>query len=783
VHTNWTPLPAHITGPARELTEQLRTLKDASGWTLTEFGTRTHYARSSWERWFNGKRLITRSALTSLALTLAIDGAPLLELLERAESALAEEQEGRDRDGLGGAGFAQAAGGQGGQGLSVAGAAAVAQLPVAVIDFAGRSTHIRTLCQALTTRDRGPGQTPIAVLTGAGGMGKTTLAVHVAHLLAESFPDGQFFIDLHGMELAPLDPARALYQCLLDLGIAPEAIPDTIETRAARLRSLMSGRRFLMVLDNARDAAQVRPLLPASEGCAVLVTSRSMLSGLVGAEHFGLSVLPLEEGRELFSKIVGDTRTSAEPDAATEIVQLCAGLPLGIRIAATRLAARPGWLIRDIAGRLTAEHRRLAELATEDLAVRASFRLSYDGLAGEVAHAFRVLGLVPSGTFELPATAALLGLSAAEAERVLETLTDANMLEAPSPGTYKLHDLLRLFAAELAAADLAEDDRDAALERLVRWYAVALQSVAETVARNRQLPPGRMLSAEGVPTFGSHNEALAWCRQEQDSLTWAIRSAAAAGQHEIAARIGALLGVYSNRSGAVWVEDLYLIGLNSARRLGDVPVQAWLLAALGALTAKLEHDEEGIAWLRQAMSLYEELGDKLGKARVINDLGTAHHNLGRFEPALEYFEQAETLFDALGLDQMRAMSLSNAGTVCRSMGAYDQALARYTQALEIRRRTGDRHGEGATRTALGTAYRLMAEPAESLAQLHAAVAIQRDLGTNHWWLLTALDELGLTLAETGRTDEAMEAWTEAAVLAEEANDPRAAEFRGRPAVG
>jgi tetratricopeptide (TPR) repeat protein len=725
MHTNWTPLPAHITGPVRELTEQLRALKDSSGLTLTELGARTHYARSSWERWFNGKRLITRSALTSLASAMAIDGAPLLELLEQAETAVSEGRERRDGpDGPGRAGSADGPGSAGGSGsgqaggngagagplVVVDGSPVVAQLPVAVIDFAGRGKHIRALCQALTTRDRGPGQTPIAVLTGAGGMGKTTLAVHVAHLLAESFPDGQFFVDLHGMDAAPLDPARVLHQWLLDVGSAPEAVPETLEARAARFRSLVAGRRFLIVLDNAHDAAQVRPLLPASEGCAVVVTSRSMLSGLAGVEHFGLTVLPPEEGRELFSKIVGDTRTSAEPDAATEIVRLCAGLPLGIRIAATRLAARPGWPISDIAGRLTAEHRRLAELATEELAVRAGFRLSYDGLAGDVAHAFRLLGLMPSGTFGLPTAAALLGVSGGEAERVLDTLADANMLEAPSPGVYKLHDLLRLFAAELAAADLGDADRAAALERLVRWYAAALQAVAQTVGRNRQLPPGRMLSTE------------------------------------------------------------------------DVPVQAWLLAALGSLTAKLENDEEGIVWLRQAMALYEELGDDLGKARVTNDLGTAHHNLGRFEPALEYFEQAAILFDALELDQMRAMSLSNAGTACRSMGAYDQALARYTQALEIRRRTGDRHGEGATRTALGVAHRLMHDLPESLAQLRQAVTIQRELGTNHWWLLSALDELGLTLAEAGRLDEAMEAWAEAARLAEEADDPRAAEFRGRRPV-
>lgn len=429
---------------------------------------------------------------------------------------------------------------------------------------------------------------------------------------------------------------------------------------------------------------------------------------------------------------------------------------------------------------MSAEHRRLAELAIGDLAVRASFQLSFDGLPSSAAHAFRVLGLSPSATFRLPATAALLGLGPADTEDVLETLTDSNTLESPAFGTYKPHDLLRLFAAELAARDLTDDDRHAAIGRLMRWYAATLQTAAAVLAQGRQLPPGAPVAADDVPAFVTHTEALDWCHQEQDTITWAARTAAATGEHTLAARIGALLGLYSNRSGAIWVEDSFLTGLDSARQTGDVPVQAWLLAALGSLKSKMERDEESVEWLQLAMVLYEALGDKLGQARVLNDLGTAHHNLHNLKPALDCFEQAETMFEELGLDQMRAMSLSNAGTVCRTMAAYDQALARYNGALRIRQRTGDRHGQAVTRTAMGVVYRLMGELGESLKQLELALEIQRGLGANHWWLLSALDEIGVTLAELDRMDEAREQWEAAAMLAEEVGDPRTAEFRGRP---
>jgi DNA-binding SARP family transcriptional activator len=660
-----------------------------------------------------------------------------------------------------------------------AGTPAPAQIPAAVADFTGRVVQVNEL---LTTLSRGmPAAVVISAVSGIGGVGKSALAVHVAHLMRAEFPDGQVFMNLAGTSGEPVSPTDVLARLLRDFGVAPGDVPTGFDERSARYRSVLADRRVLLVLDDACDAAQVRPLLPGSPTCAVLVTSRAMLPDLAGAVHLGLPVMAPDEGAELFAKIVGSRRAAAEPGAVMEIMRACAGLPLAIRIAAVKLTARPGWSIAEMAGRLAAEHRRLAELTSGDLAVRASFRLSYDGLSPAAADAFRLLGLLPVGEFALPAAAALLELPPVEAEQVLDELIDANLLDAPAPGVCKLHDLLRLFASEMVTAELAPTDRGAAIGRLVRWYAAALQAAVAELARGRPVPPGRDFPSDGVPVFGSHNAALDWWHREQGNVAWAIRSAAEAGTHDTAARMAALLWMYAERSSSVaWIEPSYLIGLDCARNLGDTAMEVWLLSELGGLlSTRLERDEESIGVLERAMSAYQGLGDKLGEARVHNKLGTANHNLERFEAALEQFELSQAVFDSLGLLNMRAMGLSNAGTACRSMGAWDKALDRYAQALEIRQRIGDRHGEGVSRTNLGVAYRLMGKLSESLEQHRLAVSIQRELGSNHWWLLSALDELGQTLAALGHHDQSRETWIEAALLAEGAADSRAGEFRGR----
>jgi DNA-binding SARP family transcriptional activator/tetratricopeptide (TPR) repeat protein len=657
-----------------------------------------------------------------------------------------------------------------------------AQIPAGVVDFTGRAEYVSRLCKELTAT--APAAVVVSALSGTGGIGKSALAVHVAHLIAGEFPDGQLFVNLAGTSAEPAAPGEALARLLRDLGVPAGDIPSGLEERSARFRSVLSGRRLLLVLDDARDAAQVRPLLPGSPACAVLVTSRIRMPDLAGSRQSGLDVLQPDEGRELLARIVGSARAAAEPEAVTEVVRLCAGLPLAIRIAGAKAVARPGWSIADLAGRMAAEHSRLGELALGDLAVRASFRLSYDGLADAAAAAFRLLGLLPVGEFGLGVAAALLDLPPPHAERLLDVLTDAHMLEAPAPGRYRLHDLLRLFAAELAATELEPARRSAAVIRLVTWYGAALGNAADTMAQGRPMPPGSNVHAPGAPAFGSYLEAMNWCYDQQDSLNWAVRAAADEGAPRIAVRMACLLKLYAERSGSPDCSDAaFHAGLACARDLGDVPAEAWLLKAIGNALIKMNREQESVGYLEGAMSLYVNLGDRVGEATILNNLGSLRHNLREFETALQYFERSREILEEFGMAQMVAMALSNAGTACRSLARYDAALAYYDRALEIQQRLDDRHGEGVSRLMLSQAYRLLGRYDEALEQADIAVAIHRDMGTRPWWLLSALDERGLTLAALGRASEARESWIEAVVLAEGSGDPRASEFRGRLAGG
>ncbi|HTU08593.1 MAG TPA: BTAD domain-containing putative transcriptional regulator, partial [Trebonia sp.] len=332
-----------------------------------------------------------------------------------------------------------------------------AQLPADIGDFTGRDAQVRLL-SGMLVQDAGtgsPGAVRMAVVAGAAGLGKTTLAVHAAHQVSEHFPDGQLYVDLRGASAQAAAPGEVLARFLRDLGIDGDKVPVGDDERAALYRTRLTGRRVLIVLDNARDTAQVRPLLPGSASCAVLMTTRNRTPDLASTKFVDLNVLEDTEALMLFSRIVDDDRPAAEPDATAEVLLACAGLPLAIRICAARLAARRQWRVATLASRLRDEHRRLDELTTGDLAVRASFQVSYDSLrAGrygiDPAHVFRLLGLWQGASISLPAAGALLGGSEDDVADALETLVDANLLESPAADWYRFHDLLRFYATERA---------------------------------------------------------------------------------------------------------------------------------------------------------------------------------------------------------------------------------------------------------------------------------------------------------------------------------------------
>jgi DNA-binding SARP family transcriptional activator len=424
-----------------------------------------------------------------------------------------------------------------------------AQLPAGIGDFTGRDDAVRRLAESLRFESGQPvpGAVIIAAVTGPGGIGKTTLALHVAHRIAADFPDGQFYVNLRGTTTQPLATAAVLGRLLRDLGADPGTIPAGDEERAARYRSLLAGRRVLLLLDDAHDSAQVTPLLPGTHGCAVLVTSRGQLADLTTSARLALDVLTHTEAQQLFSRVSGAERAVAEPEAVDAVLRACAGLPLAVRVAAARLAARRSWTVRTLAERLADERYRLDELSVGDLAVRASLQASYQSLARSgvpadagLARAFRLLGLAQVPDLSVPAAAALLDLPVRETERVLERLVDGNLVQAITPGRYRMHDLLRIFATERAEAEETGQDRMSAIMRLLTWYA----RTSDHGHHHRMPGPGPFTDDTSAPTaltFIGNQQAIDTCHAESPGFMPAVALAASHGLPEPGWRLAATL--------------------------------------------------------------------------------------------------------------------------------------------------------------------------------------------------------------------------------------------------
>lgn len=365
-----------------------------------------------------------------------------------------------------------------------------AQLPAGIVDFTGREESARLLRTDLTA---GGAAMPLVLVSGMAGVGKSALAVHIAHAVRDRFPDGQLYADLRGVGDSPADPAEVLAGFLGSLGIAEAAIPEGTAERSALLRSRLADSRVLILLDDARDSAQIRPLLPGSSSCAVLVTSRAWLTGIPPSRLVRLEPWPYEEALALLTRVIGERRVAAEPSAARRIAEACGFLPLAVRTAASRLASRPAWRLSQLAGQLASEQCRLTVLEAGDLAVEASFRLGYEQLEEQSARAFRLLALPDGPDVSSAAAAALLEVSEQDAERLAESLTDLGLLSCPHPGRYRYHDLLRLFARKLADEIDGPVAQQAALERLLR------HRLATSAGLSRVIGPVLAVARQGVP--------------------------------------------------------------------------------------------------------------------------------------------------------------------------------------------------------------------------------------------------------------------------------------------
>jgi tetratricopeptide (TPR) repeat protein len=661
------------------------------------------------------------------------------------------------------------------------------QLPADIVDFTGRELHVQHLCDLLSPGDAedNPGAVPVALVAGAGGLGKTTLAIHAAHRLRAKYPDGQLYVDLQGATGQPLAPSEVLARFLRDLGVDGAQIPASEEERAAQYRTRLNGRRMLILLDSARDAAQVRPLLPGTAACAVIVTSRSRLPDLVGGGLVHLEVLDDAEALTMFSRIVGAPRAAAEPDATAEVLVACAGLPLAIRICAARLAARRSWSIRSLAARLHDEHRRLDELKVGDLAVRASFEVSFASLPAAIppghlspAHALRVLGLWQGATISLAAAAALLGEAEAEVEDTLEFLVDAHLLESPGPDCYGFHDLVRVYAVERSLAEEPEKGRQEAVYRLVAWY-LHTASAADAIATpQRDRVPIDMVPSDHQPlSFRDVGTALEWAERERMNLVAVTEQAARYGFHDAAWRVPvAVLGCFDTLNcRAEWVSS-HMVALESTRQVDNRRGEAWVLNNLGLVHGQMR-EGDALGYYRQALAIQREIGDRRGEAQAANNLAHAHLQLGRSEDALDPANRALVLQREVGHRYGEGVALNNLGEAHLALEEWDEAIDWFRQARALFAELNTPHGEGYARHNLGQAYLGLGQADEALRHFQDALAIRRATGERQVQALTLLF-LGRAQARMHRLTEAKQSWLEASAIFEELHeDALAAETR------
>jgi Tfp pilus assembly protein PilF len=659
------------------------------------------------------------------------------------------------------------------------------QLPGAVRHFTGRAEQLAAL--AALGADAGRARTVvISAITGTAGVGKTALAVHWAHRIADRFPDGQLYVNLRGFDPndQAMPAAEAIRRFLTALGVAPQRIPAEPDAQAALYRSELAGRRMLVVLDNARDTAQVRPLLPGAAGCLVLVTSRRQLAGLVaaeGAHPITVDLLTGEEAARLLAQRLGVDRVAAEPDAVAEIVDRCARLPLALAVVAARAATHPHLSLRVVADQL--RDARLDTLAAADDPVtdaRAAFSWSYRTLSPPAARLFRLFGLHPGADIAAPAAASLAGIPLAAARAQLAELTGASLLVEHAPGRYTCHDLLRAYAAELAHGCEPVEQRRAATGRVLDHY------LHTAYAAVRLLYPTRDQVTLAAPRPGvspeqpaDHPCALDWFGAEHAVLTAAVEHAADGGWDTHTWQLAWTLSIYLDRRGQ-W-HDQVTIGraaVAAADRLADLPARARMRRALAIATTRLGSFDEASDELGRALDLYRQLGDATGQAHTHNAFAYLYHRRDDPARALEHSRQALDLFRAAGHRNGQANALNQAGWFQTLLGDHEQALVSCRQALDLHQELDNRVGQAGTWDSIGYIHHRLGQHAEALRCYQHALTLNRELGDRYYEADT-LTHIGDARQAAGDPGAAREAWRQALAIFDDLDHPDADGIRTR----
>ena len=631
-------------------------------------------------------------------------------------------------------------------------AAATRALPRDIGSFTGRQPELQQLV-GVTAGSSHPGVVSIHAIGGMAGIGKTALAVHAAHQLAPRFPDGQIFLPLHGHTPGqrPVHPADALASLLLTAGIAPAQIPPGLEARTALWRDRIAGKQLLLLLDDAADSEQVRPLLPGSAGSLVLVTSRRHLTALEDAQTVSLDILPAGQAAELLVRLAARPGPGPGDPEVAEITRLCGYLPLAVGMLARQLHHHPAWSVAGRAAELAAAVDRLELMATENLSVAAAFNLSYQDLTGDQQRLFRRLGLHPGTDVDAHAAAALNGTDLTAARRGLEALYDQYLLTEPAPGRYRMHDLIREHARALAGVDDPAENK-AAAGRLMDYYTHTAAITERQLTFRPKAGPDLaiVVPPAAVPGLPDQAHALAWARAERANLLACLDYAGRTGQHARLVALTAAMAALLRQDGP-WSEAIarHLAAIDAARQAGDRAGEArarYDLAEIQFFSA----DYPAAADAFQAvLSISREVGDQLGEANALHGLGVGVFLTGDRSEGARILEHALQIYQDLGNRQGQATALYDLGVVRRRTGDYPGAAQATEQALRIYQNLGGRIDEAVTLASLGDMRGDTGDYPGAAQAIEQALRILEDLGEHGKWQGAVLCSLGYTRSMTG----------------------------------
>jgi tetratricopeptide (TPR) repeat protein len=751
------PLPDHLSQAERDFYLELRRLVDAAGLSFRALEEATSvprsgssepqfYSKSQWGRWLNGQSLPPRKAVRRLIGKLAEDEIEAEHLVELWGRAFVPDY------------YPQEPGNT---------LARPQQLPIAMRNFIGRETQLQALT-GLAEQVAGHSDSAVIVIDGTAGVGKTTLAIQFGHLIRNRFPDGQLYINMHGFGGVNSTAAdEALHGFLEAFGVSPKTIPAGVVDQAAFYRSQLAEKRVLVVIDNAADAEQVRPLLPGGPGCLTLVTSRNRLTGLVAEGAHGLRLGPftVTEARNLLARRIGANRVERESKEADGLISLCARLPLALSVAAAHAATHPEFslavLTRDFRG------RGLDLLETGDPAttMRTVFSWSYRHLSDAASRTFRLLGIHPGPDINVSAVASLCGVPVGHARTVLDELSRANLLDEHVPGRFTFHDLLRSYASEQAPAHQSAEELAAAELRLMDHYLrTAHDGMRRMYPARRPVDVPDPDAGVALEKFATYEQALAWFRAERKVLLAAVSRAASRELDVYCWQLAWTLVPVLHRSGHLHeVVAMLQLAYRAAERTGDLGSLGRVHYELGHAYSRIGEVAESDIHHREALDLFTRIGDKTEMAQAHHGISILLLQQGRLAEALQHAQQALRLRRSFTDGAAIAYSENGVGWIQAQLGNYEEALTHCETALALHRESGSRSGAADTLDSIGFVYHRIGDQGRAIDHYQQAISIYQEIGDPNGQA-TTLTGLGDAQLAAGLAEAARRSWEEAIAL-------------------